>query len=306
MNKKIIFPFALLLFFVGFAPLNGQQNILGKNNIIVAQDQVQDNVITFGGDILIKGKIKKNAIAFGGTIIVEGEVGDVVLGIGADITLKSTATITGDVVSLGGTLTKEPGTIIKGDTIYFNTSDDLFAILKAGMIGKSGISLIPFLIIVKLIMSFIWFILAVILTAIFPRQVIFGSSQVRSSFWPVLGTGIISIIVFTGLIIFSAFLSLIIIGIPILLSLVIIGIVVKIFGQVILFHFFGESLSRAFNKKHPSPFLAVIIGFILVTIIGLIPILGPLFSFVLSLIGWGVVIRTKFGNRENWFARKAV
>jgi len=112
--------------------------------------------------------------------------------------------------------------------------------------------------------------------------------------------------VFTGLVIFSAFLSLIIIGLPILFSLVIIGIVIKILGQVILFHFFGESLSGVFNKKHPSPFLAVIIGFILVTIIGLIPILGPLFSFILSLIGWGVVIRTKFGNRENWFARKAV
>lgn len=306
MNKKIILLFSLFLLFLGLSPLKGQESFLFKNDIVVAHDQIQKNVITFGGDILVKGKVEENAIAFGGTIIIEGEVGDVVLGIGADITLRSTANIKGDVVSLGGSLTKEAGTTIKGDTIFFNTSDDLFSLFKDGMIGKVGISLIPFLIVMKLIMSFIWFILAVILTAIFPRQVVFGSSQVRSSFWPVLGTGIVSLIIFTGLVIFSAFLSLLLIGIPILFSLVIIGIVIKIFGQVILFHFFGESLSRALNKKHPSPFLAVIIGFILVTILGLIPIMGPLFSFILSLIGWGVVIRTKFGTRKNWFTRKTV
>lgn len=161
------------------------------------------------------------------------------------------------------------------------------------------------MIIIRLITAFIWFILAIILVAIFPPQIIAGAGQIRTAFWPVVGTGILSIIIFTGFIVFSAFLSLLLVGIPILISLVIIGIIIKIFGQVILFYFFGDRIYKAFNKKLTPALLAVTLGFILITIIGLIPYLGALFSFLLSIIGWGVVIRTRFGTKENWFARKS-
>jgi hypothetical protein len=97
--------------------------------------------------------------------------------------------------------------------------------------------------------------------------------------------------------VFSILLSFILIGIPILFALIIIGIVIKVFGQVILYHFFGESLSQAFGGKKPTPLLAVVLGFLLVSIVGFIPILGTLFSFVLSIIGWGVILRTKFGTK---------
>lgn len=305
MKNKLWVTTLMTLFVIGTFPLYSycQQKIFSK--VEVAENDVQDNVVTFGGDIIIKGKVKHSAIAFGGTITVEGEVGEVVLGIGADITLTSTAKINGDVVSLGGSLQKMPGTIIEGDTVYLKTSEGIGTLLREGFTGRLGGSLLPFLIIFKVITAFIWFILAIILIALFPRQIIYASGQIRDSFGPVLGTGILSLIVFAGMVIFSAFLSLALIGIPILIALIIIGIIIKIFGQVILFYFFGEMLSRGSQKaKPPSPLLIIVLGFILVTIIGLIPFLGPLFSLVLSLIGWGVVVRTKFGTTENWFRRQ--
>lgn len=305
MTQKVLLTTMIFLFCLGFLPLNGQSSFILKNNVFVAEDEVQKNVVTFGGDIIIKGIVKESAIAFGGTITIEGEVGDVVLGFGSEITLKSTAVIRGDVASLGGTLTKEPGSIIEGDTIYFKTSEDLGALLREGLWGRVGFSLIPLLIIIKLVTAFIWFILAILLVTIFPRQISLGADQIRASLWSVLGTGILSLIIFIGLVIFSAFLSLILIGIPILLALVIIGVIIKIFGQVILFYFFGESLHKAFSQKKTPPLLAITLGFVLITVIGLIPFFGALFSFVLSLIGWGVVIRTKFGTTTNWFSRKA-
>ena len=39
-------------------------------------------------------------------------------------------------------------------------------------------------------------------------------------------------------------------------------------------------------------------------LIGFIPFFGFLFALVLNIIGWGVVIRTKFGTKENWFRKK--
>lgn len=300
MKNKYVFPLIFLFIISLSLPMFGQGVVI-KKDIHVAENEVLDNVISLGGEVLIQGKVEESVVAFGGTITIEGEVGEVVLGIGTKITLKSTAKIEGDVVSLGGTLDKEPGSRVDGDTVYMEIESlkDVLAFL--GGFGFAG--LIPILIIIKLITLFIWFILAVILAALFPRQLSLASSQIRKSFWPVFGTGFLTIIIFTGLVIFSVLLSFILIGIPILLALIIIGVVIKIFGRVVLFYFFGESLARAFGNKQPTAFLAVFLGLILVGLISFIPILGSLFAFILSIIGWGVVIRTKFGTTENWFRR---
>ncbi|MBS3818184.1 hypothetical protein KGY73_01565 [bacterium] len=304
MNKKIIWSLTILLLGSGFTPLYSQGFVL-KKDIIVNKNETQDNVISFGGEILIKGKVKESAIAFGGSIVVEGEVGDVVLGFGSDITLKSTCVVKGDVVSLGGILEKEPGSLVEGDSVYFKTSENLGALLKQGFKGIFTLSFIPLFLILTAIKLSIWFILAVSLAALFPRQISFASSQIRKSFWPVFGIGFLSILIFTALIILSALLSLILIGIPIFLTLLLVGLVLKIFGRIILFHFFGESFSKALGGKHPTPLSSVTIGFLGVSFLGLIPVLGALFNFVLSILGWGVIIRTKFGNVPNWFKQSA-
>lgn len=300
-NQKLL-SFILFLIFIGFIPLYPQTVVVQKD-ILVAEDEVQENVISFGGDILVKGRVKESVVAFGGTITVEGDVGEVVLGFGSQITLKPAATIQGDVVAIGGTIDKEPGTTVKGDTVYFKIESfkGLFGFLS----GFSFAPLIPFLIIIKLITIFIWFILALVLVAIFPKQISFASSQIRKSFWPVCGTGLLALILFIGLVIFAGFLSLILIGIPILIALIFLAIIIKIFGRVVVFYFFGESLSKAFRSKRPSAILAVIVGLIFVEFVGFIPIIGSLFFLVLSIIGWGVVIRTKFGTTESWFRKEA-
>lgn len=296
-----MFPLISLFLILGYIPLQGQGLVFQKD-IYIAENEVQDNAISFGGEIIVKGKVNENVIAFGGKIIVEGEVGEVVLGFGTEIILKSTAVIKGDVVSIGGPLDKEPGAIVEGDTTSFSldTSEDVQRFLKSTLSG----SLLPLLLIIKLITLFIWFILALIVAAIFPRQITFASDQIRKSFWPIFGIGFLGIIIFVSLVVFSAILCFILIGIPILLSLIFIGIIIKIFGRVVLFFLFGEILSKAFGKTKPSLLLAVILGFILVSFISFIPILGALLTFVLSIIGWGVVIRTKFGTTENWFRKK--
>lgn len=300
MKNKFLYSLIILFMLGGVSPLLGQGFMLQKD-IVVDRGEVQDNVVGLGGEILIKGTVTENAMAFGGKIIVEGEVQGSVVGFGAKIILRPTAEVDGDVVVLGGTIEKEYGSEIGGDTVQFGMDSyaDIKKFFKEGLGGVFGMKIIPLLLIIKLFTLFIWFILAVLLAAIFPRPIVYASSQIRTNFWPVFGTGILSIIIFTGLVVFSAFLSLILIGIPILVALVLLGIVVKIFGRVIVFYLFGESLSKAFGSKNPTVIAAVILGFILVSFIGFIPIFGSLFYFVLSILGWGAVIRTKFGTKNS-------
>ncbi len=292
---------AILIILTALHPLYGQGFVLQKD-ILVPSGDVEDNVISFGGDIVVDGNVRESVIAFGGTITINGEVGEVVLGFGSEIKLASSAVIEGDVVSVGGTLTKQTGCSITGDTILINidSSHNLSRIFSPGGIR----SFLPLLLILKFITLLVWLLLAITLVAFFPRQIRLASEQIRTSFWPVFGTGLLGLIIFIGLSVFSAFLSLIIIGIPILVSLVFIGIIIKIFGRVVLFCFLGDALTRAFGKKDPTLFLSAGVGFILIGLIGFIPFLGPLVSFILNIVGWGVVIRTKFGSTPDWNTKR--
>jgi len=301
-NKKLLC-LSVLFLFLGLIPLQAQ-GIIFKKDIVVEEGEIQDNVVSWGGEILIQGEVTENVINFGGTITIEGKVGEAVVGFGSEIRLASTARVEGDVLCLGGTLERETGSTIEGDTVFFSTSEEVARFLKDGFVGIFGLSLIPILVIFRLITLFIWFLLALILVAIFPKPISFASSQIRTSFWPVFGIGLLSIIIFTGLVIFSVFLSFILIGIPILLALIAIGVIIKIFGRVVVFYFLGDSIYRALSRKQPSALVAVILGLLIFGFIGFIPIFGSLVSFVLSIIGWGVVIRTKFGTVENWFRKK--
>ena len=107
-SRSALLPICLLILVWAAAPLQAQGFIL-KKDIHVAEDEVQDNVVTFDGTITVLGRVKENVIAFGGKIVIEGEVGKLVMGFGSEIVLKGTAKIHGDVVSIAGSLRKEMG-----------------------------------------------------------------------------------------------------------------------------------------------------------------------------------------------------
>ncbi|HOI44524.1 MAG TPA: polymer-forming cytoskeletal protein [Candidatus Aminicenantes bacterium] len=302
MNIQRIVP-ALCLFLMVIAvtghPLFGLQSAVLEKDITVPAGETQRNVVTLGGRVVVEGKVTQNIVAIGGTVIVNGEVGEAVVGIGTVITLKSGAAVHGDVIAIGGILDKEPGCSISGDTVYFRADQIKSEIFKNGVFhGFLSLSLLPFILVIKLIFAFIWLALALIVAGLFPRQISLASDQIRHSFWPVFGTGILAMIAFGALVLFSILLSLIIIGIPILLSLFLLGFVIKVFGRVVLFYFFGQSLLKAFRARTITPMGAVLTGLLFVSAAGLVPVFGFLFAFVLTIIGWGAVIRTKFGTKK--------
>ena len=301
--KKEILLATLVLAAAGYAlPLRGSQDIGFGEVIFVAKDEVQKNIVSFGGHVTVEGRVKESIIAFGGSITLSGEVGDTVVGFGSHITIRSTAVIKGDIASIGGTLNKETGCVIEGDTVYVKGGEALSKLFSGGLFT---FPLMPIILIVKLIGFFVWLLIGLVMAALFPRQLSLASSQIRSAFWPAVGTGMIALILFSGLVVVFALLSIVLIGIPFLLLLGAAGLALKIFGQVALFYFFGEGIGKSFGWRNLAPAAIVVIGLIVVSIVKGIPILGFLFSLCLSVIGWGVTIRTKFGTREKWLTKKA-
>ena len=288
------------------APVAARAEIGTQKEIHVAPGETQDKIFSFGGNVLIEGKVRDDVMVIGGSITISGEAGQSVVGIGSRILVKSTAVIKEDLAALGGTLEKEPGCSIGGDTIYFQTrelGDKLFR--DDGFFqGVFSLSLIPIIVVVKLVIIFLWLIAAVLGAALFPKPIAFAAGEIRKHFWPALGTGIVAIIVFTMLVIFAALLSFILIGIPIALALGAAGFVIKVFGRLAVFYFLGESALRAVGSRKLSALGAVLAGLLVFSIAGFFPILGFFFGFAMNALGWGIALRTKFGTRENWFQKK--
>jgi len=290
------------------APPAAQAGISSQKEIHIAPGETQDEVISFGGHVLIEGKVRNDVVVIGGSITIDGEVGQSVVGIGSKIIVKSTASIGKDLAALGGTLQKEPGCTIGGDTIYFQTRELGDRLFRDGHLfkGAFSLSLIPIIVVVKLVFIFLWLIVAVLGSALFPKPIAFAAGEIRKHFWPALGTGVIAIIIFTMLVFFAAMLSFILIGIPIALALGVGGFIVKVFGRLAVFFFLGDSALRAFRSRNASVMGAVLMGLLVFSLAGFVPILGFLFSFVMNAVGWGIALRTKFGSRENWFVKKPV
>jgi hypothetical protein len=300
-NPAVLLALLLALGAGAALPAAGQGMTM-KKNLRVEAGETQENVMTLGGHIVVEGAVKSTVFAIGGTIEIGGEVGEAVVGIGSTITLRSTAAIHGDVVSIGGKLVKDPGCVVQGDTVDFDFGEIGTKLFKGGFAkGFLSVSLIPLLLILKIIGIFVWFLLAFFVAALFPRQIVSAAHEVRAHFWPVFWTGLLAIIIFTALILLGALLCLILIGIPIVFALFVAGIIIKVFGRVVLFYLIGESLLRSVKTRKPSTLGAVTAGLAAVSLAGFVPVLGFLFTFVLNILGWGVVLRTKFGMMDGWF-----
>lgn len=276
----------------------------GPKDITVSAGETQDKIFSLGGDVVIEGRVREDVMVIGGSITVSGEVGQSVVGIGSHIVVKSTAKIGEDLAALGGTLEKEPGCAITGDTIYFQTREIGDRLFKDGLIESAlSLSIIPIIIVVKLVVIFLWLIVAVIGAALFPKPIAYAAGEIRKHFWPAFGTGLAAILIFTMAVFFAAMLSFILIGIPIALALAVAGFIVKVFGRLAVFYFLGAAVLGASRSRAVSATGAVLMGLLIFSLAGFVPVLGFLFTFVMNAVGWGIAIRTKFGSRENWFVK---
>ncbi|MBM3305973.1 MAG: hypothetical protein FJY79_08545 [Candidatus Aminicenantes bacterium] len=301
---------ALALFAaLGFAflagPLAADEIVSHRRDILVGPGETQSKIFSLGGNVTVEGKVREDVLVIGGSITVSGEVGQSVVGIGSRIIIRSTATIGEDLAALGGTLEKEPGCAVGGDTIYFQTAEIGDRLFKDGLFkGIFSLSFIPIIIVIKLIVIFLWLVAAVVGAALFPKPLAFASERIRTSFWSVFGVGLLAIAVFSGLVVFAALLSVVLVGIPVLLALSAAGFIIKVFGRLAVFHFLGGSLLRAFGSRPASVLGAVLAGLFIYSLISFVPVFGFLFGLAMSAVGWGVALRTKFGTTDNWFQRK--
>jgi len=254
------------------------------------------SMITIGSDVVVKEGVEVNkAISIGGNVKVYGHVRRDAVSVGGSVYLGQDAAVEGNVVSIGGTVEREPGSRVGGEVTIVDATG-----LKSWLswLPKQGIAGIK-----EIWENIGWpsslgfFLVALIIVAAMPSGIGFISFQIenntaRTILWGIFGSGLIFPIGF--------FLFISIAGIFIIPVLIILLCCALILGYIAVAQLIGKRITIIVNKPGRHILVETIIGFAALFAIGLIPIAGWFIKGIALFLGFGGVLSAlTAGSRRN-------
>lgn len=251
--------------------------------VLVEEGEMVDEVVGFGDDVHVKGAVRGDATSFGGSVIVfpTGSVGGDAVAFGGDIRVEDGGRIEGGRVSLG-----VPGVQIS--EVESPAAGSLGATIASdaqGLLSSLYRRLVLFL-------SFAG--AGVLVVGLFPARVsniadALEDRPFRSMFVGVMATGFLSL--------FSVVFALITVGLGIPVSFVVMAMLglAWLMGFVGLCQAVGDRLP--FEQKPHGRWLAFLIGTVLLTCVGSLPLVGWLVVLAASALGIGAALSSRFGGR---------
>ncbi len=263
------------------------ENVGGDIVVIGGQIDISENSVIEGTLLMgaglanVNGTIKKDIRGFIGMLILNGIVeNNVDVTIQDSLYISELASIEGDLKYSALLETKIPENVVKGE-IEFNKFD------KENILGRFT----PAMLIKKAISFLAAFVLLILTVTFYPKLLIRSGNLTRKQILKSLGVGILTILISIFAILF---LMISIIGIPlglIVLSFFIVSILLsKIFVAAWLASYlvnYKRKLRKI--KLLGGTFLALLVYYLL----GMIPVVGFIFTFVLFLVGLGSIVLTK-------------
>jgi cytoskeletal protein CcmA (bactofilin family) len=279
-------------------PVRGSIRVAGGN--VTVTGPVGEDVVMTGGtlDLGSPAKVGRDVVVSGGSATVAGTVGrNVVAGVGSLILRGS---VGGNVDASINELRVEDGARITGNLTY--TSDNRAVVAGGATISGAVRHNLPahpspaqrFLEgLVSWIRTLVGlFALGLILTLLFPRFTEGVTETLRGSPWASLGIGL-------ALLIGVPIIALIAFGIGLfaggwwlgLAALGLYGLAVAA-GYVMAALFIARYAFTRLGRPHVHPVLALLVGLVVLTLVGLIPVLGGVLDLVAIVFGLGAMALT--------------
>jgi hypothetical protein len=252
---------------------DGRIIISVRGDMTFPADQQADSLVIVDGTATIEGDVK-NVFVVNGTANFVGSTTGEVVAIASRVSLDNGSVVNGKLRLMETTLTRAPGATVNG-----SVSEGVDWVRGALFIGPA------------LFIAYVGFVLAAMVAAV--GLAALASRQVRATETLLnreIGTAIVA--GFGGLfaIILGAVLAMVtIVGIPLGLGLLI-GFLPLVFfvGYLVAAIWIGEWVVRQFGlgSQPERPYLAAIVGILVLSAISFVPMVGGVISFV----GFGAVI----------------
>ncbi|EFO80621.1 hypothetical protein OSCT_1561 [Oscillochloris trichoides DG-6] len=270
----------------------------GVEPIVVAADQVvQGDLAAVGRPILIEGRVEGDVTSWSSSITILGSVDGDVVSYAGHIKLGPAAQVTGNVLALGGGVTRSSPDQVAGRVLGEQATPgglllaDMAQLFRSGSAGELGAIPLPLL---STALTILGLFLTLACATVWPRRTqgvsrVLQQAPTRSTLLGLLTTLLLALIV----ILVAGLLALTLIGLPLLLPLFFLLQTPYLFGLA------GLARAVAARIKLPET-TALILGVALLLIpLGLIGAIAPLWSLVLfyllASVGLGATILSRGG-----------
>jgi hypothetical protein len=254
----------------GSADAGDADQIVLHGELVVAEGQTVDSAVIFDGPARVDGTVSESLVVFNGRVEITGTVRRDVIVFNGDVVVRAGAQIGGDVVTQA-TPQIEKGADVAGDQRSIASATDW------GDVGLAG--------------RFAWWlaysistlILGLILLLAAPRldEAITWSARERTGASIGLGLALFILLPIVAVLLLAT-----IVGIPLGLFLLLGIALLYTVGYVAGAHAIGRRVIA-----HPkSRFVAFLVGWVIVRLLGLIPIVGGLVWTLVTIFGLGVLL----------------
>lgn len=311
-----------------------QGDVTAAGSMVTVSGPVAGSVLASGGQVSVTGSVGNDAYLAGGTVAITSSVADNAYLAGGMVVVDEDATVGSDLIAagrqlrvlgdvagdakvsardlvIGGTVDGSvyanadtvrvlDGAIIRGDLRY--TSPNRARISPGARIAGGTVhTMTPKPRFAAAFLTWLWWLLAifvygVVLVLVFPHRTQAAADTVLSAPGISAGVGILALIVVP---IAVTIVAITLIGIPVaLVALVIYAIL--LFSSTI---FVGLAIGRwalgRFRPNYNKPIIAMGIGVLALSILGLIPFIGWLVKLIVLIMGLGAFLISWWRDRQH-------
>jgi len=249
-------------------PGRGDGLVVLTGDVVVPVGETVDAVVVFDGTVQVAGRVSEAVVVLNGPTVISGSVG-------------------GDVVVLSGRLTLTDGAFVGGDVYAQRRSIESGATVQGVVRSPASVdwalgwaSAIT--------MLAVWFAIAIsvlvlglVLIGLAPKAADATYEAARTAIGPSIGWGLLVVI---GLPIIGAVATGTLIGLPLGIALLFGLALIFAIGQTTGAWFLGRRLVRG-----PSRAVSFLLGWAIVSVLGLVPGLGGVLWFAATVVGLGAI-----------------
>ena len=267
----------------------GGDLMFAGGNVTIAGDRIGGDVAGVGGTITLTTPVRGNLHVKGGQVYLNAPINGSVIVTAGEVTLGSAAVISGSFTySARNEATMEQGAHVSGATNFIQHK------VEASVKGRAA-ALLSVLLLIKFVSMLIG---GLFLGLFFRRYSITMLESVQTGTLGNLARGVITMIVLPVL---SVILLVTVVGIPFGVLGIVTFIALCTLGALMTPVLIGAYLWKwIFKAPLAVSWDRILVGVILYSLLGFIPIIGWLLMLLLTLLAIGATVRIKLGILAQW------
>jgi hypothetical protein len=269
--------------------------ILGGPVVVDADEEVYD-AVAIGGPLTVRGTVRGDAVALGGPVsiesgaVVEGEI----VAVGGPVHVAEGARVAGDITAVGGSVDVDPDATVEGQQVGVGGSlGGLISGLVQSLTDASEAPASVFHALAHVVHAVALIVVTLLVLAFLPERV----ERVRGFLTARPGASVLGgLAIAVGLVPVIALLCISIVGIPLVPVFLMAVAALLAMGITAAATWLGDRLPVLKGRK--SPFVALLLGVVVLVLVALVPIVGSLAVAALTFAAGGAALFSRFGEPE--------